>query len=299
MTTERQVTPKSGWTMLPAVLIGLALAVGWIILAAIQVKGSMGVGKTLWGLGVGAGVVAFISTFVVSTGFFTLQPNSAAVLLMFGEYRGTVRETGFFWANPFMKKERISLRTRNFNTEKLKVNDLRGSPIEIAAVVVWHVVDTTKAVFDVENYTTFVNIQSETAIRHLASEYPYDSTNDQDRSLRGSMDEVSKALAAELQERLEKAGIAIEDARLSHLAYAPEIAGAMLRRQQAEAVVAARMKIVEGAVGMVEAALDHMQKSKSIVLDDERKAAMVSNLMVVLCGDHSAQPVVNTGSLYS
>ena len=244
----------------------------------------------------GVGLVGWI---LLLKGFMAIQPNTAAVLTLFGEYRGTVREEGFWWANPFYSKPKLSLRTRNFNTEKIKVNDLSGSPIEIAAVVVWRVVDTARASFDVESYTSFVNIQAESAIRHLASTYPYDGGLENGKSLRGSAEEISGTLMVELQARLEKAGIVIDEARLSHLAYAPEIAGAMLRRQQAEAVVAARMKIVEGAVGMVEMALDHMARSKQIVLDDERKASMVSNLMVVLCGDHSAQPVVNTGSLYS
>lgn len=242
----------------------------------------------------GLGVVA-----ILWAGFFTLQPNEGAVLLLFGAYRGTSRRDGLQWANPFYKKLKISLRARNLNGDKLKVNDQRGNPIEIAAVVVWRVQDTAQAFFDVDRYENYVSVQSESAVRHLASKYPYDSSADHELSLRGSMDEVSRDLQGELQERLSKAGVVVEEARLSHLAYAPEIAGAMLRRQQAEAVVAARTRIVEGAVGMVETALQQLEQHKTVELDDERKAAMVSNLLVVLCGEQAAQPVVNTGTLYT
>ncbi|HQL53366.1 MAG TPA: SPFH domain-containing protein, partial [Phycisphaerae bacterium] len=223
----------------------------------------------------------------------------AAVILLFGAYKGTVRMSGFHWANPFFRKIKLSLRTRNFNTDTLKVNDQRGNPTEIAAVVVWRVQETAQATFDVDDYRDYVHIQSESALRHLASRYPYDTTADHELSLRGSMDEVSHGLQQELQERLIKAGVIVEEARLSHLAYAPEIAGAMLRRQQAEAIVAARLRIVEGAVGMVETALERLHEKKTVELDDERKAAMVSNLLVVLCGEQAAQPVVNAGTLYS
>lgn len=242
----------------------------------------------------GLGVVA-----ILWAGFFTLQPNEGAVLLLFGAYRGTSRQEGLQWANPFYKKLKISLRARNLNGDKLKVNDQRGNPIEIAAVVVWRVHDTAQAFFDVDRYENYVSVQSESAVRHLASKYPYDSSTDHELSLRGSMDEVSRDLQGELQERLSKAGVVVEEARLSHLAYAPEIAGAMLRRQQAEAVVAARTRIVEGAVGMVETALQQLEQHKTVELDDERKATMVSNLLVVLCGEQAAQPVVNTGTLYT
>lgn len=235
---------------------------------------------------------------LIIKGFIVIAPNTAKVITLFGEYRGTVKEPGLWWANPFMSKASISLRVRNFNSDKLKVNDHSGNPIEIAAVVVWRVVDTAKAVFDVDDYGSFVHIQSESAVRHLASSYAYDG-HEGVKTLRGSIDEVSRALQAELQSRLDKAGIAVDEARLSHLAYAPEIAGAMLRRQQAEAVVAARMKIVEGAVGMVDLALEQLAKNSKINLDEERKAAMVSNLMVVLCGDQGVQPVVNTGTLHN
>jgi len=243
--------------------------------------------------------LAMVVAMILWAGFFTLQPNEAAVLLLFGAYRGTGKRPGLRWANPLYRKIKVSLRARNLNGEKLKVNDLRGNPIEIAAVVVWHVADTAKACFDVDNYTDYVSVQSESAVRHLASIYPYDTTTEDELSLRGSIEEVSQALQGELQERLAKAGVLVEEARLSHLAYAPEIAGAMLRRQQAEAVVAARTRIVEGAVGMVETALQRLEQHKTVDLDDERKASMVSNLLVVLCGEQAAQPVVNTGTLYT
>ncbi|MBN2446970.1 MAG: SPFH domain-containing protein [Phycisphaerae bacterium] len=236
---------------------------------------------------------------ILLCGFFTLQPNQACVLLLFGAYKGTARQPGFHWANPFYTKHKISLRTRNFNTDTLKVNDQRGNPVDIAAVVVWRVEDTAQASFDVDDYEDYVHVQSESALRHLASAYPYDTHEQDELSLRGSMDEVSAALQRELQERLSKAGVVVEETRLSHLAYAAEIAGAMLRRQQAEAVVAARIRIVEGAVGMVETALERLQEHNTVELDEDRKAAMVSNLLVVLCGEQAAQPVVNTGTLYS
>jgi regulator of protease activity HflC (stomatin/prohibitin superfamily) len=244
-------------------------------------------------------VLVLIFGLILLGGFFTLQPNEAAALLLFGRFKGTVRQEGFHWANPFMTKKKVSLRVRNFNGEKLKVNDQRGNPIEIAAIVVWRVNDTAQALFDVDDYQDYVHVQSESAVRHLASSYAYDTFEDGAVSLRGSMDQVSKALQSELQERLSDAGVVVEEARLSHLAYAPEIAGEMLRRQQAEAIVAARTRIVEGAVGMVEMALAHLERNKTVELDPERKAAMVSNLLVVLCGDRAAHPVVNTGSLYT
>ena len=294
---DRSVT--SGWVMLSVlIVITLAMVAGLIFGIHRAATGetlsnlSKVVPIVLWSLGL---VVAIVLT----VGFFTLQPNMAAVLLLFGEYKGTVQLPGFRWANPFYTKIKLSLRARNLNGEKLKVNDKRGNPIEIAAVVVWHVHDTAQAAFDVDDYQDYVSVQSESAVRHLASTYPYDTTTEKELSLRGSMDEVSHDLQAELQERLEKAGVVVEEARLSHLAYAPEIAGAMLQRQQAEAIVAARKKIVEGAVGMVEMALQRLEQQHTVELDDERKAAMVSNLLVVLCGDKAAQPVVNAGSLYT
>jgi regulator of protease activity HflC (stomatin/prohibitin superfamily) len=231
-------------------------------------------------------------------GFFTLQPNMAAVLVLFGKYSGTVKDSGFHWANPFLTKTRVSLRARNLNCEKIKVNDSRGNPIEIAAVIVWRVLNTAQAIFDVDEFVHYVTVQSESALRHLASAYPYDTTEEGQLSLRGSMDEVSESLTKELQDRVNKAGVKIDEARLSHLAYAPEIASAMLQRQQAEAIVAARSRIVDGAVGMVEMALGRLDQHHTIRLDEEKRAAMVSNLLVVLCGDRAAQPVVNTGTLY-
>jgi regulator of protease activity HflC (stomatin/prohibitin superfamily) len=288
MTTEFKKSAASGGGMLGVVLFLLFF---FIVL--------LSVGGVAHPLIIVFGILGLIATGFMSAGFFMLQPNEAAVLLLFGKYKGTVRANGLLWTNPFYSKTKISLRIRTLNMEKLKVNDQRGNPVEIAAVVVWRVSDTAQATFDVNNYHEYVSTQSETALRHLASGYPYDTTADHELSLRGSMDEVSQALRKELQERLIKAGVVVDEARLSHLAYAPEIANAMLRRQQAEAVVAARTRIVEGAVGMVEMALEHLEQKKTIVLDDERKAAMVSNLLVVLCGEHNAQPVVNTGTLYT
>lgn len=291
----------SGWTWLPVILIGYVVAIaGFITAVAHMDKGrthelfGFHPGFTLVGSLILAGLMVLLNC-----GLFTLQPNQAAVLILFGAYSGTVRTAGFHWANPFYTKKKISLRTRNFNTDKLKVNDARGNPVEIGVVVAWRVESTAQAVFDVDDYEHYVGVQSEAAVRNLAKSYPYDSEHEHEISLRGSATEISQTLQRELGERLPRAGVVIEEARLSHLAYAPEIAGAMLRRQQAEAVVAARTRIVEGACGMVELALARLAQHKTIVLDDERKAAMVSNLLVVLCGEQSAQPVVNTGTLYS
>ena len=236
---------------------------------------------------------------IACSGFFALQPNEAAVLILFGAYRGTVRDSGFFWTNPFNKKVKISLRARNLNGEKLKVNDKRGNPVEIAAVVVWRVHDTAQACFDVDNYEHYVAVQSESALRHLANGYAYDEGEPDEVTLRGGSDAVSAALREQLHQRLEKAGVRVEEARLTHLAYAPEIAQAMLRRQQAEAVIAARQKIVHGAVSMVDMALKELAEKHVVNLDEERKAAMVSNLLVVLCGEAEVHPVVNTGTLYN
>lgn len=221
------------------------------------------------------------------------------MLILFGAYKGTVRDSGFFWRNPLFKKQKISLRARNLNGDRLKVNDKRGNPIEIAAVVVWRVEDTAQATFDVDEYEHYVAVQSESAVRHLASAYAYDQGEGEELTLRSSADAINKALQAELQERLAKAGVTVEEARLTHLAYSPEIAQVMLRRQQAEAIVAARTKIVQGAVGMVDMALGELTKNEVVDLDEERKATMVSNLLVVLCGESEVHPVVNTGTLYS
>lgn len=236
---------------------------------------------------------------ILMGGLFTLQPNQGCVLVLFGDYRGTEKRSGFHWTNPFNKKLKISLRARNFNGDKLKVNDKNGNPIEIAAVVVWRVQDTAQAVFDVQDYDNYVRVQSESAVRHLASSYAYDHGEQNEITLRSGVDEVSRTLLAELQERLQKAGVVVDEARLTHLAYASEIAGVMLRRQQAEAVIAARQKIVNGAVSMVEMALKELAEKQVIQLDEERKAAMVSNLLVVLCSESEVHPVINTGTLYT
>ena len=238
---------------------------------------------------------------VLLAGLYMLQPNEAAILTLFGEYTGTDRQEGLRWANPLAGKRKLSLRARNLNAPTLKVNDKRGNPVEIGAVVVWRVQHTAQAVFDVDDFETYVKVQAEAAIRHLASMYAYDDGEDLaagEHTLRGGMEAVSLALRRELQDRFEAAGVQVQDAKLSHLAYAPEIAQVMLRRQQAEAIVSARHKIVEGAVGMVEAALNGLAARNLMQLDDERRAAMVSNLLVVLCSDNDAQPVINTGPLY-
>ena len=228
-------------------------------------------------------------------GFFTLEPNEASVLTLFGKYTGTVREQGFWWVNPLNSKKKISLRARNFDSERLKVNDKNGNPIEISAVVVE---DTAQASFEVDDFVEYIQVQSESAIRHLATSYPYDLTEGETASLRSSIDEVSEALGNEIQERVGAAGVSVSEARINHLAYAPEIAQVMLQRQQADAIIAARQKIVDGAVGMVEMALERLKEQHVVDLDEERKAAMVSNLLTVLCSESSTQPIVNTGSLY-
>jgi len=240
----------------------------------------------------------FLLILIIPGGFFIVQPNEARVLVFFGRYTGSVRDAGFWWTNPFTMKRHVSMRIHNLNSERLKVNDLTGNPIEIAAVVVWRVVDSAKALFDVENYMEFVNIQSETAIRTLASHYPYDAHDEGKASLRGSPAEVSENLRQQVQARLEIAGVEISEARISHLAYAPEIAQAMLRRQQAEAIIAARQKIVEGAVGMVETALKMLSEQHVLTLDEDKKATMTNNLLVALVSEKEATPVLNTGSLY-
>ena len=326
---ERIVKVLNGWVMLPIVVL---LCLGSIALLIYSIaEGVRWQGHPLWGLMILSLLLEFCSV-VMFAGFFTLQPNEGRVLILFGAYKGTVRTPGFHWGNPFyangagqasgpgraiesephagagkssssgrrkLSRFKVSLRARNFNSDKLKVNDNRGNPIEIAAVVVWRVQDTAQAVFDVEDFQNYVRVQSESALRHLASGYAYDHGEEHEVTLRSGVDEVSQALRKELQERLEKAGVMVEEARLTHLAYAPEIAQAMLRRQQAEAVIAARQKIVHGAVSMVEMALRELAEKGVVQLDDERRAAMVSNLMVVLCGEAEVHPVVNTGTLYS
>lgn len=286
---EAAFRPRGGWPF-----VGLCL----LLLAATVYAYWQG-GRLRSGEWIAAGVVLTLLDAFVPIGFFIVPPNVSRVLVLFGRYRGTVRENGFFWTNPFTLRHRVSLRARNLDTDVLKVNDSRGSPVEIAAVVVWRVEDTARAVFDVDNYEEYVQLQCESAVRQLASHHPYDEPEEGQLSLRQSREELAVELQGMLQERLHRAGVEVLEARLTHLAYAPEIAGAMLRRQQADAVIAARKKIVEGAVGMVEMALARLQAAGVMELDEERRAAMVSNLMVVLCGEQSAQPVVNTGSLYT
>jgi regulator of protease activity HflC (stomatin/prohibitin superfamily) len=249
--------------------------------------------------GVVISILVGITLLICLGGFFMVHPNQARVLTLFGTYVGSARETGLRWANPFYAKKAVSLRVRNFDCDTLKVNDSSGNPIEIAAVVVWKVVDSAEAVFEVDDYISFVEIQSEAALRNLATSYPYESHNDEKIALRSNQQEIAEQLKIEVQDRLEKAGVEVIEARISHLAYAQEIASAMLKRQQAQAIVAARRTIVDGAVGMVKMALDELKEQEIIELDEERKAAMISNLLVVLCGEENAQPVLNTSSLYN
>jgi regulator of protease activity HflC (stomatin/prohibitin superfamily) len=329
--SERQTSVMNGWLML---LVNLALLLGaaaWFVWILVRTARE-GDPSSLWWLV--PAILLEALAIILLNGHFTLQPNEARVLILFGAYKGTVRASGFWWANPFYARVRgrglasadsvspegrqaarshphlanqlyrglstkLSLRVRNFNSDRLKVNDKRGNPIEIAAVVVWRVDDTARAAFDVDEYESYIHIQSEAAIRHIASLYAYDRGEEHEPTLRESADEVAAALKKELQERLEKAGVVVEEARLTHLAYAPEIAQAMLRRQQAEAVIAARQKIVHGAVSMVDMALRELSERHVVTLDEERKAAMVSNLLVVLCGESDVSPVVNTGTLYT
>ena len=282
---------KSTWAGIPVLLILLATLIatvaGFISSLAAQ---SVALAAVLALLG-------FVEFFLLF-GLFMVQPNNAVVLQLFGRYVGTVRDEGLRWANPFYSKRAVSLRVRNFESSKLKVNELEGSPIEIAAVVVWQVVDSAEALFLVDDFENFVHVQSESALRQMATSYPYDAHDESKIALRSHSKEVSENLLGEIQERLAQAGVKVIEARISHLAYAPEIANAMLRRQQADAVIAARTRIVEGAVSMVEMALEQLSKRGVIDLDEESKASMVSNLLVVLCSDNDAQPVVNAGSLY-
>jgi regulator of protease activity HflC (stomatin/prohibitin superfamily) len=284
MLQERMINSKGGFGMIGVLLLlQIAAMAGVVVLPAL--------------LKIVALVLAIV-VFICWFGFYMVHPNQSAVLQLFGRYVGTDLNNGLRWSNPLYSKQKVSLRVRNFESSKMKVNDNAGNPVEIAAVVVWKVVDSAEAVFEVDNYENFVNIQSESAIRHLASSYAYDAGNDEAISLRSSTDEVTELLKQEIQARLNKAGVQVLEARISHLAYAPEIASAMLQRQQAAAIVAARQQIVEGAVGMVETALQRLSERNVVELDDERKAAMVSNLLVVLCGDHHVQPIVNAGTLY-
>lgn len=284
MTTEKIINPPSGYAAFALFLL-LVVATVFTLIAEEVV------------LGVVIGIINFV---LVLPGLVIVNPNESKVLTLFGSYIGTVKQDGFFWVNPFTVKKKVSLRAFNLNGQQLKVNDSVGNPIEIAAVIVWQIKDTANAVFAVENYLQYVNIQSEAAVRHLANSFPYDNIEDETASitLRGGAEQVSHLLEKELNERLDRAGIEVLEARISHLAYAPEIAHTMLQRQQASAIISARRLIVEGAVGMVEMALAKLSEKKIVELDEERKAAMVSNLLVVLCGDRSVNPVVNTGTLY-
>jgi regulator of protease activity HflC (stomatin/prohibitin superfamily) len=288
MIRERERQTASGLLMLVVFLVVLGSGILGIIESARN--------GSAWGVVLFSVLIA--ANILFMCGLFTVNPNEAVVLQLFGAYRGTAKDEGLRWANPFLSKKRISQRVRNFESARLKVNDTDGNPIEIAAVVVWRVVDTAEAVFEVDDFENYVKVQSEAAVRNLATRYPYDTHEDDKVSLRGSTAEVAKDLKHEIHERLAKAGVEVIEARLSHLAYAPEIASAMLRRQQAGAIIAARQRIVEGAVGMVDMALELLSKSQLVKLDEERKAAMVSNLLVVLCADREVQPVVNTGTLY-
>jgi regulator of protease activity HflC (stomatin/prohibitin superfamily) len=293
MLKEKVISAINGIPML-LVVIGLCLLPVWGIITAVKGAeyGEKPVGVILGWIGV------MIAGFICMGGFFKVEPNQGVVLTLFGRYIGTVGQPGLRFANPFFAKKPISLRVRNFETSKLKVNDQDGNPIEIAAVVVWKVVDTAEASFQVDNYENYVHVQSEAAVRNLATAYPYDGHEEHQVSLRGHTAAVAKHMKEEIQDRLAVAGVEVVEARISYLAYAPEIAAAMLRRQQASAVIAARQKIVEGAVGMVEMALESLDKKKVVHLDGEQRAAMVSNLLVVLCGETSAQPVVNAGTLH-
>jgi regulator of protease activity HflC (stomatin/prohibitin superfamily) len=289
MVRERPLRAANGFVAL-IVLLAVAGLAGFKFLASVQEAEP--VRAILW-------MLVLMAALVCLPGLFVVNPNDARVLTLFGKYIGTVKEAGFWFANPFAVKKRISLRVRNFETAKLKVNDAHSNPIEIAAIVVWKVIETAEAMFEVDNYEEYVRMQSESALRALASSYPYDAHDAGAVALSTHTSEVSKGLVEALHERLGKAGVECIESRISHLAYSPEIASAMLQRQQASAIVAARYKIVEGAVGMVENALELLSQKGVVHLDEERKAAMVSNLLVVLCGERSAQPVLNTGTLYS
>ena len=279
---------------------GLPMLLLFLVAVALEIYGfAYGVGQGEGSVALALGsAVAFVLTVFLSVGLFVVNPNEGRVLQLFGDYVGTARRPGLRWANPFFTKKRISLRVRNFESARLKVNDNEGNPIEIAAVVVWQVVDTAEAVFQVDDYNNYVKVQSESALRNLATRYTYDTHDDAQMSLRSHTAEVAEHLKKEIQERLARAGVEVIESRISHLAYAQEIAASMLQRQQAGAIIAARQRIVEGAVGMVEMALDMLSRRDIVTLDDERKAAMVSNLLVVLCGERAAQPIVNTGTIY-
>ncbi len=319
MIAEKTYRPISGWGPL-LITLALFVAAPWLFVGAVLGLERYGAGP--YGYQLAAAILVLLLAVLSLFGYMAIAPNQARVLLLFGKYRGSALSSGFFWVNPFFSKKKISLRIRNFETGSIptpeqkdaqgkvvqartrthgrpsKVNDRDGNPIDISAIVVWRVVNTAHAMFEVDDYEDFVEVQSEAALRNLATRYPYDS-EDHEMSLRGSTAEICGQLKQDIQERLDKAGVEVIEARISHLAYSPEIAAAMLQRQQAQAVVAARTKIVEGAVGMVQMALDRLAKENIVELDGERRAAMVSNLLVVLCSDRHTQPVVNTGTLYT
>jgi regulator of protease activity HflC (stomatin/prohibitin superfamily) len=278
----------SGWAVVFLLLAGVAASI-WLLISGIRGE------HTAWII---SALVALAVQMALAAGLFVVNPNEAKVLQLFGKYVGTARQPGLRFANPFFTKRRVSMRVRNFESARLKVNDLDGNPIEIAAVVVWRVVDTAEAIFEVDDYENYVHVQSESALRNMVTSYPYDVHDDAQLSLRGHTQAIADHLRKEIQERLSKAGVEVIEARISHLAYASEIAAAMLQRQQAGAIIAARQRIVDGAVGMVEMALDRLARNNVVELDEERKAAMVSNLLVVLCSERSTQPIVNTGTLH-
>jgi SPFH domain / Band 7 family len=288
MIREKALAAPSGWAAV-FLLIAAVAATVWLLIAGIRERHAVWIVSALVALAVEA---------VLAAGLFVVNPNEAKVLQLFGKYVGSARAPGLRFANPFYTKRRVSLRVRNFESTRLKVNDLDGNPIEIAAVVVWKVVDTAEAIFEVDDYENYVHVQSESALRNMATSYPYDAHDDTQLSLRGHTQSIADHLRKEIQERLLKAGVEVIEARISHLAYAPEIAAAMLQRQQAGAIIAARQRIVDGAVGMVELALDRLARNNIVDLDEERKAAMVSNLLVVLCSERSTQPIVNAGTLH-
>lgn len=287
----REIVKKvpSGYLMLVVIFLAEAAMIYWFV-RSLQIFSTSGIISA---------AIAMTLIFVLWFGFFMVHPNQARVLQLFGAYVGTAREPGLRWANPFYTKKAVSVRIRNFESGKLKVNDSRGSPIEIAAVVVWRVIDTAEAIFEVDDFEEFVTIQSESALRNLSTNYPYEPHEGEGVALRSHPTQIAHALREEIQDRLEEAGVNVIEARISHLAYAPEIANAMLRRQQASAIIAARTQIVAGAVGMVRMALEQLDAENIVELDEERKAAMVGNLLTVLCSEESTQPVLNTGSLYS
>ena len=296
MIRERNCPTISGWLMLPTLVIGLGLSL-WQLIANVATIEAETAGPMV-GLAVVLWIIAIVVLVFLLAGSFVVNPNEARVITLFGRYGGSVKRDGFHWANPLFRKRHISLRIRNFESAQIKVNDLEGNPIEIAAVVVWRVVETAEALFEVDNYEHYVKVQTEAAVRNLATHYPYDAYVEGHMSLRGNTTEVAEQMKIEVDQRLHKAGVEVLEARINHLAYAAEIAAAMLQRQQAGAIIAARQRIVEGAVGMVEMALEMLSAKEIVHLDEERKAAMVSNLLVVLCSERGTQPVLNAGTLH-